>query len=275
MDQVTKEDLFTRLESTIASWNIEVTNAHQGLARQIARAKEHLDSLVSILSTRRTTSPTLAAAKAKMESLKQGLVQREAAAEKAVSYFAEIEQDLADLRGDVETLRAREAKASSAERVLTAELETLRAEKGSSDAALARTRSELESLEETLVRRDAAIVAAKERASELEQAATERFAKLDALRAQQVRAASAERILSAELAAAVAERNVANEALKATSNKLESLSQLLAERDGAVDAATHQAGQLRKTVARLHAAGPGGATGRGGGHFGGVSHGPC
>ncbi|MDQ1258131.1 MAG: hypothetical protein QG656_2740, partial [Candidatus Hydrogenedentes bacterium] len=253
MDSSKKEDVFVRLEESITSWNADMTDAHQGLTRQISQAKEHLDSLVNILSTRRTASPTLTAAKAKIESLTKELTAHEEAAKKAASQIADLERGLMELRADLESLRAREARARSAERLLTAELDVLRAEKEATASSLSRTRAEIESLQGALSDRDASIVTLKQRLAALDQSVTRQQDDLDKLRAAETRAHAKERALTAELDAVTAEKNAAQRALKEASEEADSYRRLLSERDHAADSATHQTEQLQQTVSQLHA----------------------
>jgi len=177
MDAPEREDIFARLESTIASWSDEVSDAHEGLTHQIAQAREDLEALVRVLAERRSSPPVLAAAKTKLETLARILREQVAWAGEAQSRIDSIEEALAEARRHVSAGRAREVRARSGERLLAAEL------------ALAERRGAAWAAEATNAAAEACSLG--ERLATLEQQAASRIEELEAARSELARQAEA------------------------------------------------------------------------------------
>lgn len=251
LDTPKREDLMARLESAVSSWGDEVASAQEGLRSQLEQTREHLDSLVNLMSARKTASPSLSAAKLRIESMRKELASRESKAAKSVAQIGEVENVLRALREEVTLLRTRETTAVSAERLLTAELSALRGERDAATAALQRMQDEIDALGRSLGDRDGSVVAAVRRASEFQRQIIENTAVIESLRGREARASSMERILSAELDAVSADREAARSALREAGKRLMALDRLLFGGGGAVPTASTDANAIRNALTRV------------------------
>lgn len=119
------EKTFGQVEAAIAAWNTKVSGAYEELTESLKITRRKLEVVQRILGARRTLSPTLVAARMKLEALEQNPEERMAAIQATLSRLNLLEQTLTSFHVELRTLHAQAGRAVAAGDILAEELLTL------------------------------------------------------------------------------------------------------------------------------------------------------
>jgi hypothetical protein len=122
---------YAQLESAIARWNAKVGVAYGQLSHTFEECRAKLESITTLLASRRTLSTSLVVARVKMDAMHQEPEQRMAVVASLMEHIAGLEEHLTTYNVELQTLSAQSARVIEAGKGMAEELVFLHGRKES------------------------------------------------------------------------------------------------------------------------------------------------
>jgi len=163
------DDILVRLEDVVAKWSAEVTEAQGGLSDRLTGVRERLDTVAAGHAARTVERAALADAEATVEALKEMVSLREDDLRTAAERSTRLEQRVADLSAQVQTLQAGLDEEAAAAHASATDIDALHAQLGEVPERLAQAEQEAETLGQALAQREQELQNAGRRIAQLEE----------------------------------------------------------------------------------------------------------
>ena len=194
------DQMYSRLEATIANWTKEVTSAHGVLTEQITSARDQLDRLGASLANGSDESTTLERARTEIQSLRATLREREAAAAEVARRAKALAGEKRALAEQLTAIGASKGKAARREEALEAELATLKKEEALLRNALEKKSAQEDTLSGKLAHAHGEAETAQTQARDLEESLAVLQRDLEVVQASSSRAEEGQNLLEDEVA---------------------------------------------------------------------------